>query len=712
VAGIRIHRPTALRGWYLLAAGVGFQLAGDLAWDVYDLVLHRSPSPSVADVFYFAGYPLLMLACITLSRPRAANARRDALLDGAIAAIGAATLAWQFVVMPRIQDPSLTGAQLLVSVAYPVMDLVLIGVVVRMLDLTGLRVRSTVWLLTGFSALLVSDLVFSGLLGNAAYLNEEWLNAGWLLFYIALAVAALHPTMTGISHASAERSTRLGIGGILMLAPALIAGPAVMVAGHVANEFDPDLVMAAVVTGILDLLVLGRVGSALVQRARAEDALERSAFSDSMTGLANRALCLDRLGQALTRARRLGGSVGVLHIDLDRFRVVNEELGHDAGDQVIIAAARRIEGVVRETDTVARLSGDEFVVIAEDADGGPGVEGLAERIHAVLHESVALHDHEVALRASIGMARSGGGERTAAGLLGDAAIAMYQAKDRGRNRSEFFDPSMRSNGAPRIDVENGLRLAIEWGEFHHLYQPIVDLATGRVVELEALIRWHHPRRGILPPSEFIPLAEESDLIVEIGAWGIGEACRQLGRWKAERPNIAGLRIAVNLSARHFRNTNLAHELTDTLARNGIAPTELCLEVTETTLMRDVEATVAAITALKRLGFEIAIDDFGTGYSSLSYLQRLPVDVLKVDRAFVSGLGEHHRDSAIVAAAVAMAHALDLLVVAEGVETDEQLAAVRDLGCDLVQGYLFSRPIPPVDAIEFVVDRLPALSPLP
>ena len=435
-------------------------------------------------------------------------------------------------------------------------------------------------------------------------------------------------------------------------------------------------------------------------RKRTEEALAHQALHDALTGLPNRALVTDRLSHALVRSARHGGSgVAVLFLDLDRFKLVNDSLGHAAGDQVLTAVAARLGAAVRDSDTVGRFGGDEFIVVCEDAADGAEVLVLAQRLAESLNAPFAIDGGEVFLSVSIGVALSASSESPEE-LLRDADAAMYRAKERGRARVEVFDETMRIESAVRLETQSALHRALERAEFLVLYQPVVDLRTGTMAGAEALVRWSHPEHGLLDPTRFIPVAEESGLIVPIGRWVLEEAVRQHARWGKDRPDFV---LGVNLSARQLRQPDLVDVVRDTVTRHGLDPRRLSLELTESVLMEDVEPHRLALAALRAFGVEVAIDDFGTGYSSLTYLRRYPVDVVKIDQSFVAGLGRDQSASAIVESVVDLAHALGMRVVAEGVETDEQLERLRRLGCDLAQGFLFAPPLP-AEALDDLLHR--------
>ncbi len=426
-----------------------------------------------------------------------------------------------------------------------------------------------------------------------------------------------------------------------------------------------------------------------IQQRGTEDDIRYQALHDPLTDLPNRVLFLDRLAHALNRP---GAQIAVALLDIDNFKLVNDSLGHSAGDELLRKVAPRLTDALRPGDTIGRLGGDEFVVLLEDIPDERGAARVAERIVAAFEVPFELSAGEHFAKASLGIAIArGGDEQQPAGLIRDADAAMYQAKAHGRGRFEVFDGAMRARTVKRLSVENDLRRALERDELRVLYQPIVRLGDGSLAAVEALLRWQHPTRGLLAPGEFIPVAEESGLIESIGRWVLETACAQAAQWHAMQSGPP-LGIAVNLSARQFTQRDLEKTVLTALAGSGIVPGSLCLEITESVLLEEPDRVSETISRISAAGVRFVLDDFGTGYSSLAYLGRLAIDGLKVDRSFVDTLGSSARSTAITTAIVRMAHALSIEVIAEGVETQAQLALVSELGCELAQGYYFHRPL--------------------
>jgi diguanylate cyclase (GGDEF)-like protein/PAS domain S-box-containing protein len=432
----------------------------------------------------------------------------------------------------------------------------------------------------------------------------------------------------------------------------------------------------------------------ITERKAIGERLIHQAIHDPLTGLPNRSLFVDRLSAIMDRSSQRRDRVGVLFLDLDNFKVINDSLGHDAGDQLLVTIGHRLRGILRPTDTVARFGGDEFTILCPDVDDPDSVMALAARVLAEIERPVQLAAGEVFVTGSIGIACSERGRETPEALIRDADTAMYRAKDRGRRRAEFFDERSRIRTLEHLQTGNALHRALERGEFELHYQPVLELETGQLTGFEALVRWRHPERGLIGPIEFIGLAEETGFIVPIGAWVLETACAQLARWHAHHSGRRLLTVSTNLSPRQLAEPSLIDQVSRVVHDSGIMPGTLWLEITETALMHDTESATSALRALRGLGVHLAVDDFGTGYSSLSHLKRFPIEALKIDQSFVAGLARDPEDTAIVTAVVSLAHALGLSSTAEGVETAEQLAELRTLGCEHAQGHLFAEPLPP------------------
>jgi diguanylate cyclase (GGDEF)-like protein len=482
----------------------------------------------------------------------------------------------------------------------------------------------------------------------------------------------------------------------------LAAGVVALLLGVVGVVWvGAGVLVAALTLGVLTMVLTGLV-------LRAERRLAHLAAHDPLTGLPNRERFMDGVAAALARGSQTDSRrrLAVLFLDLDHFKVVNDGLGHTAGDHLLNEIGRRLRGLIGGAGTVARFGGDEFMVLCEDVDDDEAARELAARLTAAVRLPIALSEHEseVFVTASVGIALSNGHD-TADSLLRDANAAMYRAKEQGRARLEVFDPRDHDRAVDHLRTGNALHRALERREFEVHFQPVIDLEAGGVTGFEALLRWRHPERGLVPPGDFIGRAESTGLIVPIGAWVLAEACRQAALWQAAHAGGPPLTISVNLSPRQLAEPSLPAEVARIITETGVHPDSVWLEITETTLMHDAESAIGTLEALQAQGVHIAVDDFGTGYSSLSYLKRFPVEALKVDRTFVDGLGRDAEDTAIATACVSLAHALGLTAIAEGVESPAQLAELRTLGCELAQGFLFAAPTSAPDLGERPVESL-------
>jgi diguanylate cyclase (GGDEF)-like protein len=502
--------------------------------------------------------------------------------------------------------------------------------------------------------------------------------------------------------ASQERM-RVAAGGALALVLALvllaaiqaraIARPLENLVGIARALVDGDYSRRVQPSLNYEVHALGKAVNHLASQLERKVAeLTYQATHDALSGLPNRTQFIRCVDESLLAASR-DEAIAVLFIDLDNFKVVNDSLGHAVGDELILAVADRLRTVAEKSDMgcTARLGGDEFTLLMHDAGDGSRAVSVAQLILRELGRPFQIRDHELFVAASIGIALSTSVPDSAGDLLRAADVAMYHAKSTGRGQCALYDSTMGRDAADRLELETELRRAIERGGLQVHYQPIVDLATGRIAEMEALVRWSHPSRGLMSPATFIPLAEETGLIVPLGRWVLEQACRQVRAWQLQYPSQPPLVASVNLSARQLQHPDLTRSVTEILNRSGLPPTSLKLEITESVLMRDADAE--RLRSLAELGIRLAIDDFGTGYSSLAYLSRLPIDTLKIDRSFVNRLGQEPESDAVVRTIVALAHSLNLSVTAEGIERPEQAAHLQHLGCRQAQGFLIARPLP-------------------
>ncbi|HXQ18040.1 MAG TPA: EAL domain-containing protein [Acidimicrobiales bacterium] len=717
VVGLRRHRPASSIPWLVLALGAGLLAGGGAvrtahsAWGALPAGADHLRLPAEHAVFVPGALLLVLGAALLVCSPRRRDRRNvDNLIEATLAGTVAFSIGWAFWAGADVGRAS--GAPWLgrlgLALTFP-LAVSFAALVCAGFSRPPWRMAAGRRLLIG-AAGLAAFVVLVQLTGTGRLaLAPAWLEAGLALVVLAIAGAALHPTMRQLSRpgrpsvAGAPPRVRVAITMAAAVVPIVI----VLARPEPATGRPVALSVAAIVTVVLGAW---RAARALKLRSGTDDRLAHAVTHDPLTGLANRARLCDWLGEALQYARP-DSTLGVILLDIDRFKLVNDTHGYAHGDLLLIEVARRLEAGAGDRALVARLGGDEFVVALTDGAGGTvGVRRAAERLLARLEAPYSLYATEVLATASVGVALASPGDPMSdpESLIRDADTAMYQAKAAGRDTITFFDASMRDRIADRLALEHDLRLAIERDEFRLFFQPIVSIGAGTsaVVGLEALLRWDRPTRGLVPPSLFVAVAEESGLIVEIGEWVVREACRQLAGWR-RTPAGEGLFVSVNVSALQLKNASLLSKLRGALSDGGLEPGSLCIELAESVLTANPAEGAAFLVRLKELGVKVAIDDFGTGYSSLAYLKQFPVDYVKIDHSFVAGLAvPDTTDETLVAAVVAMAQSLDVITIAEGVEDELQDQTLRELDVELAQGFLYSRPVP----AERVLDAVSALSP--
>jgi diguanylate cyclase (GGDEF)-like protein/PAS domain S-box-containing protein len=916
--GVRLHRPQARLAWACVALGFVLFWFGDLYTYSYPLLLDRDvPFPSLGDAAYLAVYPALIAGVLILERRRSRRTDHGSAIDAAIMTVGLALPSWVWLIAPYIHDHSLSTSGRLVSVAYPLADVLLLAVAVRLALDGGQRRLSFHLLSASIVCLLVTDFVYGLMLLQGTYDHQLWLDVGWIGFYLLWGAAALHPSMSEIDQPSVQSGgvlTRFRLGllaGASLIAPTIgilddlnsgdydyavvraasivlfglvvsrmaglmrqqerslerermlsaagadlvaatgreeidavavaaaramagtdlvtpvcaapggasdVHGALVAVAnGHEVAEpvraslralaaqvalaleraklteevhrrrgearfgslvrhasdlitvigpdgtityqspsierllgYEPELIAGRRfdqllhpsdgdrVRGMLaDVAVLARDEPEVVQctlvhrdgsphqfelhctnlledehvggivlncrdiseRKAFEEQLTHQAFHDPVTGLANRALFAERVRHAIARTRREHKSVAVVFLDLDDFKTINDSLGHAAGDEVLVEVAKRLATSVRATDTAARFGGDEFALLLEEIEGVQEAADTADRVLETLALPLRVAHKELSLRCSIGISVvSEGSPAGAEELIRDADAAMYRAKRDGKGSYRLFEPEMHEGVLARLELRTDLQRAIATEQLELHYQPVVRIQDGSISGVEALLRWRHPERGMIPPDQFIPLAEETGLIVPIGRWVLREGCRQARRMQDALPGGEQLTMSINLSVKQLQHSDVIADVRDAVEEARIEPSALTLEITETVLMADTDLAVTRLRELKALGVNLALDDFGTGYSSLSYLSRFPVDILKMDRSFLTG-GATPEMSELASAVLALGITLNLDVVAEGIEQPEQWNSLRDLGCEFGQGFLFARPMDAEAAVE-------------
>lgn len=700
IVGMRLHRPRYALPWVLTLVGAALWALADGAWTVYEEVLHATlPSPSAVDVVYLVGYIPLVLSLVLLRRRRAVQREWGSLIDATIVSVSLGVLSWVYLMAPYATDPALTLLERLVAIAYPLMDVLLLVVAVHLLLTPGGRSPTYALLALGYGLTLLADAGYGYMLLHGGYTTGSLPAYGWMLAYLLWGVAALHPSMRTLGDPVPVLPGKLTWRRMALLAGASLLAPTILAveAGRGAAIDVPALVGGSVVLFLLSLLRIGTLAqalrAALTQLQVAQERMAHQAFHDTLTNLPNRALFMDRVQQALARAARAETTLAVLFLDLDGFKQVNDTLGHDAGDTVLVEVAQRLQACLRPEDTAARLGGDEFTIVLETIVTDAAAVEVAQRILAELRRPLMIQNRRVEVGGSIGIAVSVAGRDLAEDVLCAADVAMYRAKHDGKGRYAVFDPRLDAPALARLDHVAELRRALEQGEFELHYQPTVRLTTGTVVGMEALVRWRHPERGLLLPGGFIALAEATGLIVPLGRWVLAQACQQARVWQRELPAGMPLVVSVNVSPQQLHDPHFVDDVGHILAQTGLDAHVLALELTERSLMQEAEGTRAMCTHLRARGVQLWLDDFGIGYASLSYLKQFPFDQLKIDKVFVAGAGQDATDTAIIAAMVALARALGMRVVAEGIETATQLAQLRALGCEQGQGSYFAPALP-------------------
>jgi diguanylate cyclase len=696
LAGVQLHRPVRARPWYLMAAGQLLWVCGDIksGWD--SDVAHIEVFPSAADAFYLAAYPFLAAGLLVLIWGRRQRGDISGLLDSAIVTAGLGILSWVLLARPTIADSGESFLAAVVAVAYPVGDIVLLAVLVRFLTTPGAWTAS-LWLLLTAAGLQIAADTAASALSLLTFHGTGMIDILWMASYVVWGASALHPSMYALSKPAPPQAQRFSRARLVALTVAVLVAPGTLA---VQQLLGAPLDVWAVVIGsaVMFLLVVARMSVAInqimavsQQREKLQHELVHRAAHDSLTGLPNRAQSIRLIQGALSRAQRSGAVVGLLFVDLDGFKAINDSLGHAAGDQVLRTVAARMQALVRAGDVVARLGGDEFVVLLEPLDEQASAVAVADRLVAAVSRPMELAGgRTVGIGASVGVALSQDGLTDAEVLLHESDVAVYRAKSTGRGRTEVFDGDLRRELMDRAELEAGIRAAIASDQLVLHYQPIVSVRTGEVEGYEALVRWNRPGVGMVLPADFIPVAERSDLICELDAWVLQRATRQLAAWnQLQGPN--DLIMAVNVSGRHIARRRIYEDVTSALHAAGVEARQLTLEITENALLDDPVA-LTNLQDLRLLGVSISIDDFGTGYNSISRLETLPVDIVKIDGRFLDPAVPS--SDKLLRLIVQAAHAFGLPVVAEGVESGEQLSVLKSLECESAQGYYLGRPADP------------------
>ncbi|WP_067684769.1 EAL domain-containing protein [Actinoplanes awajinensis] len=680
LVGVRLYRPPHPGIWYWFAAGQVVAVLGDVTYDHYLYESGRVPYPSVADAFYLTADLLRIMGLVLLSRRRRSGAGSGHLIDAGIAAIGLGLVLWTFILHPAVADRSATTTARVIGSVYPVADLLLLVMLAWLFTDQRNRTPSSRLLYAAAATLLAADISYSVLV---VYFDADpfALDAVFAAATLLWAAAALHPSMTADTDVVQGRSTPQSVARLCAPAACSLLGPVLLLTPYAGdNTVDRTVITCGAL--VLILLTIARMTLILTQLKRQSHALEQLAMLDTLTGLANRR----RFEQAL-HAVPAEGRAQVVLLGLNGFKSVNDELGRRVGDRALCALAQRLARAVPDGALLARIGGDEFAVLLADGSAAE-VDALAAELAARLREPVHAHGHDLLVGVGIGLAARERDEPVE--VLRRAEAAMYAAKLAGQTIRRW-EPALdeQSRGHAKLGAE--MRIGLDAGQFRVVYQPIVALPARRTIAVEALVRWEHPQRGMVSPAQFVPVAEQNGLIVELGAWILRTACRHMARWRAELGAGAPDRVSVNVSARQLARPGFAATVAGVLAETGLPPQCLAVEVTETAVFEGGQA-VTTLHELRKLGVRIALDDFGTGHSSLGLLQTVPVDILKVDKSFVDNVTAAGRHSVIADALIRISNGLGITAVAEGVETAEQADALYRLGYRLLQGYYFSRPV--------------------
>ncbi|HVA02862.1 MAG TPA: EAL domain-containing protein [Acidimicrobiales bacterium] len=709
VLAVRHHRPALMWPWWAISASMAlFLIGGALRFDFHTLGNITGSRSLVPDLLSLPGYGLGAAGLLGFSRARDRGRQRHfgVILDGVIAALAILAVAWVYVIDPVLFRAHTPLAIRLVLTCYPAMSIFLVVVTVRIaFSSEQNRVPSYWFLLAAMTCMFVGDSLYMFADIDLISVAGRLLDLPYALAFVATGTMALHPSMRALTEPAGNRPQASSPGRIVLVAIALLV-PAIITLQHPSSSLQDRVALFTIIICLTIAAVL-RIIQALHIAERSEANLAYQAMHDSLTGLPNRRMMHQHLTTALQQASVDDTHVALLFLDLDRFKLVNDTLGHTHGDELLIAVARRLNAHVRPSDLVTRIGGDEFMIVLGQVVSVSQALDLANRLRFSLRAPFVVNEMEFYVSASIGLAFASGDDpdTNAEVLVRDADTAMYQAKDAGRDAVAVFDESMRTKVSERVELEHDLRRAVELRQLHLVYQPIVRIPHGPIEGVEALVRWAHPTLGVIPPVKFIPLAEESGLIMGIGEWVLEEALRQLAAWRHQTTGFEDLYVSVNLSGAQLHDSGLVERVGEALARHGIEGTALCLELTESVVMDKPLAAAAVLSALRRLDVRLAIDDFGTEYSSLAYLKRFPVTSLKIDKSFVDTLeDDDSSDATLIAAVVAMAHALGITTIAEGVETTSQAHRLMDLGCDALQGYLYSRPVR-AEGLPYVVNSL-------
>jgi len=707
VVGIKRHQPRIKWPFVLIVCSFTVFVAGGAARDslhtLGNLTSERSLLP---DGLTLPGYLMLGIALAGLARARRGGVPDvDSFLDAALAGLASLAFAWAYLIAPALSHEHTPVGVRIVMVCYPALSVFFVALTMQVIAVSGRhRTPAHRLLLVAMSSMLVGDIVYTLVDVRVASVPVRLIDVPYAIAYLAFGACVLHPSMRELC-APLPKAERTPTGMRLLLVSIALGLPVIVALSKVGALSGERVALLFISLGLTSLAIW-RVFRALRAHARSEERLIQQATHDALTGLPNRAFLFERLTQSLSSSARRDRRVAVLFVDVDRFKNVNDSVGHGFGDELLVRIAGRLVESAGQSCFVGRVGGDEFVLVTDDRGSDEDALLLAESIRESFRTPFVIRDAEIYSSVSIGVAVSRFDEfQTAESIVRDAETALYQAKSAGRDAVAFFDAAMRDRATRRARLERDLHRAIEREEIALHYQPIVDVKSRRVVGFEALCRWNHAQLGAVPPLEFIPIAEETGLIVPLGAWVFKTASQQLSDWRRTIFDGADLFMSVNVSSRQLRDPGIVATLSVLTMEAELPPAAVRLELTESLSMDQSSGYVETIRALRDIGFRISIDDFGTGYSSLSYLRRFPIDDVKIDKSFIDGLEEaDSTERALVSAIVALGRALGIVTTAEGVESPRQAERLVELEVDNAQGYVFSRPVP-ADQVPPVLVRL-------
>ncbi len=735
--------------WYLFMLAMACWAVGDILWAYYELIVGEVPSPFIGDMFYLTIYPLFLIGILRIPRQDGNSTRVAWLwLDFFIVLFSAFGIYWNFLIGPAILNHERSWLAILVNTAYPVGDLILIMAITLIIFLprSPLWLKPMLFMLIGHGLTAVADSIFNYQTINGSYDSGALFNILFSIGPLVLMLSGLSQAVTAKQVIDEQKTTpiQLWSGSITVLrlvVPFLwllfaygmlnfntgskhafrpvqfstwVSVIIILLAlRQVLATLDNDRLSGElhIMNGNLERRVAERSADLIVSNAELrremeerkriemmlrerEEKLARFALYDALTGLPNRSLLFDRLTQAIQHYRRAKDRYAVLFLDLDSFKVVNDSLGHPVGDQLLIQIGQRLTSLVRAEDTVARLGGDEFVILLERFNDENFVSVITGRILNSINEPFVLDTRSIYVTASIGVVIANPDYHTAVEIIRDADLAMYEAKSSGKARCVIFTPELHTGAIDRLALDSDLHQALVLNQFVLHYQPIISLGSESLVGFEALIRWKHPTRGLIDPSEFIPIAESNGFIDAITRWSLQEACRQLQEWHVRFPHNSSLSVSVNLSPYSLRRPELSQWVDESLHASSLPPSCLTIDIVETALIPDADLAKRAFTDLRLLGVKVSLDDFGIGYSSLGYINEYPIDFLKIDHSFVSRVTKAQKVASVVRAIITLARELGVEVIAEGIESRRQLDFMKEAGCKYGQGFLFSRPLAP------------------